>query len=265
MNCKQFQALWTEWQSRELNAGQAGLMADHGRNCADCRHYNNQMATLLDLLGGLPAPAAASAGFSQKLFSHVRTDKIPRSAGGKRHYAIAAALLIGFTAGLLVQPALSPPKNTTHMTAEAPAPRIGAETELHVHEVSLPLKGIKEVRVAINTRREISDAILTLELPSGVEIAGYPNQRQLRWQTGLKNGRNHLTLPLRAYQAVADGVLKARVDYDGRQQELTVILNTSETEAAAPTVSTTLALLAVPVCNPQSPQTYQSSTRKYRV
>lgn len=248
MNCKQFQALWTEWPGKELSDEQTGTMAGHYKNCPGCQRYVRQMTTLLDQLKRFPA-GRPPAGLSQKLFAHARARAKSQSDGSKRPYAIAAALLIGFVAGALVWPVLDTPDKTLRVAETRP-----------LRTVSLTLDSVQEVHVAINAPREISNATLTLELPAGVEIAGYPGQRQLRWQTGLKAGRNNLTLPLRAYETVTDAVLKTRVEYDGRQKELNVILNAPESHAKTPMKtrngSTTLALFAVPVSHPQNPLIY---------
>jgi hypothetical protein len=108
---------------------------------------------------------------------------------------------------------------------------------------------------------------MIIDLPAGIEIEGFPGQRQLRWETDLKAGRNTLTLPLTARSVVTDGVLKTRVDYGGGQKELAIILNVPDTHADRPAaVNGDFApvLLAAVTCHPQQ-IIMETSLRRFSV
>ncbi len=54
----------------------------------------------------------------------------------------------------------------------------------------------KTVRIVIDSPTEQLDATLRIELADNLELAGYPNDRRIEWQTRLSEGKNLLALPL---------------------------------------------------------------------
>ena len=54
-------------------------------------------------------------------------------------------------------------------------------------------------------------------LPDGVELAGFPGQREIAWQTNLVEGKNLLPLELIALTLVGGEVL-ARLEHDNRKR-----------------------------------------------
>ncbi len=60
-------------------------------------------------------------------------------------------------------------------------------------------------------------ASLTVSLPDGIELAGFPGQREITWQTSLVEGRNLLPLGLVALTPVGGEVL-ARLEHDSRDR-----------------------------------------------
>lgn len=238
MNCKQFTTWWNEWRDGTLAPDRARLMDRHLADCAGCRRHHRRMQRMLERLARWPAPEQAPAGLTRRLVARAAGVQPRRNL--PRLYAVAATLLVGFVGGLLVWPALdalSPGK-----PASGPAAR-----------VSLALMQTETVRVAINAKRPVDNAVMTVELPPGVEIAGYPGQRRLHWQTDLKTGRNELTLPLTASEAVSGGLVKTRIEYEGRRKELSILVDTDRRAERSGDFSRsiTTALLAVPVAHPQ--------------
>ncbi len=86
---------------------------------------------------------------------------------------------------------------------------------------------IPGITIAVEERREVSfvfasstaldNAVLTIELPEGVELAGFPGQAAVSWETSLDAGKNHLPLTLVATRAV-DGIVVARLEHDERSK-----------------------------------------------
>jgi hypothetical protein len=86
---------------------------------------------------------------------------------------------------------------------------------------------IPGITIALEERREVSfvfasstaldNAVLTIELPEGVELEGFPGQAAVSWETSLDAGKNHLPLTLVATRAV-DGVVVARLEHDARSK-----------------------------------------------
>jgi hypothetical protein len=215
------------------------------------------MSVLLQRLPQWPAPEAAPAGLTRRLVARAAESEPARRR--PQRYAIAATPLVGFPGGLLIWHALDTLTGGTEpVTAEEPAA-----------QVSLALMQTESVRVAITAKRPVNNALMTVELPPGVEIAGYPGQRRLQWHTDLTAGRNQLTLPLTARRAVSGGMVKARVEYEGRHKQLAIRVDADDEQATRPAGSpdsTTLAMLTAPVRHPQTqPERIIRSARRYSV
>jgi hypothetical protein len=63
----------------------------------------------------------------------------------------------------------------------------------------------------------LDSATLTVTLPEGIELAGFPGQREIAWQTSLVEGKNLLPLKLVALTP-AGGELLARLEHDNRNR-----------------------------------------------
>jgi hypothetical protein len=226
MNCQQYKALWTERRCGGLDEEQVRIMHHHQDSCMDCKQYDRQMNALLARLQQYPEPAPLPVDTTHRLMlSAVTGRKIQRRA----RYAVAATLVLGFIGGTLFWSVVNDFSGVNEMIAGNPS-----LLNDPLPAVTLSLHRVEVVHLAINVKHAIAQATMTIDLPPGVEIDGFPGQSQLRWETDLKAGRNTLTLPLTAHSVVADGVLKARVDYGGGQKELAIILNVPDTHADRP-------------------------------
>ena len=93
--------------------------------------------------------------------------------------------------------------------------------------VTLELTKTSEVTLALSANEAITGASLTLDLPDGVELQGYPEQRQLRWVTSLEKGENRLRLPLVAsYPPRGDLILK--IQHGDKERTLRIGVRSSE-------------------------------------
>lgn len=106
---------------------------------------------------------------------------IQRSAIGG---AVAAALVVGIFMGNGMRDGSEP------------------ESEPQVAE-SEPVEADKlwereeTVKLAFNTRSELNDVNLTIELPPHVEVTRFPGHRSLTWKVDMEPGKNVISLPLR--------------------------------------------------------------------
>jgi hypothetical protein len=66
--------------------------------------------------------------------------------------------------------------------------------------------------------------MLTVTLPEGIELAGFPGQREITWETSLVEGRNLLPLELVALTA-AGGEVLARLEHDNRGRTFRLRVN----------------------------------------
>ena len=70
---------------------------------------------------------------------------------------------------------------------------------------------------SIASAAALDAATLTVTLPDGIELAGFPGQREITWQTSLVEGKNFLPLELIALSSVGGEVL-ARLEHDDRDR-----------------------------------------------
>jgi len=163
---------------------------------------DRQEREVLDLLREYPAPEAEPGFYDRALARAMHTgsrrqrNKWLLTGFGAAVAATLAAWMIG--AMLLNDPALP--------AAEATIPG-----------VSIALAEPRTVNLVFASATALDSATLTVSLPDGVELEGFPGQREITWQTSLKEGRNLLPLTLVALTP-AGGELLARLEHDSRNR-----------------------------------------------
>lgn len=195
MDCSEFRNRWSEWHDGDLAADAARAMAGHRSGCPACRRHDHQMRAMLAGLAALPLPGQA-------------VPAAPAARSRRRPaLAAAAALVLAFGAGLLVQQGLDDGR-----------PGSAIDT------VALEPGGTREVDLAFATPRALESVELEIELPRGVELAGHPGERVVRWETRLAAGHNRLRLPLEVAADASGGELVARMRHASGTREWRVAL-----------------------------------------
>ncbi len=169
-------------------------MARHQEVCTDCARYDREMRSLLEGLATLPLPGE-HAGERRRL-----------PAGAPRWVALAATLVVGIALGLVL------------------AQRDGPGTTFEAAPVELVSAGEQRIAIAIESAREYAEVEFVVDLPEGIELAGFPDQRQVRWTGALAEGRSRLRLPLRVSEGAQGGKLVTRVRHAGGERHLVVPL-----------------------------------------
>lgn len=113
--------------------------------------------------------------------------------------AVAAGVLILLVSGLIFN------------TDETPAP------DDAIPGVSIALLAPSTVNLMFASTEALDDATLTVLLPEGIELAGFPGQREVSWQTSLAPGKNVLPLQLVAVSPSGGEVL-ARLEHNNRDR-----------------------------------------------
>ena len=83
--------------------------------------------------------------------------------------------------------------------------------------VSIALEQPRTVNLVFASTTSLDSATLTVSLPDGIELEGFPGQREITWETSLNEGRNLLPLTLVALSP-AGGELLARLEHDNRNR-----------------------------------------------
>lgn len=217
--CTQYKSLWSEWQAGEVSAAEKQLLWQHAQNCALCNDYNRQMQALLRALNTLPAPGSISDDLVDRLITNAHTNQTqPQSNNTVRNWSIAAALTIAvFGAVLLSRINYNPISRSVPATAA---------------NIMLQLNNSQNVHLVFDSDATIEQVEYTIELPSGVEITGYPDVQILQWEGQLEAGSNSLSLPLIGRKAGINDTLKARIRYQGTQRELHIRLSTPDRQSS---------------------------------
>ncbi len=157
---------------------------------------------ILELLKDYPM-ATADAGFYDQALARATHE------GSRRQRnrwvmtgfgsAIAAGLVLWFVgATFLATPNLPQPEDS-------------------IPGITMTLEQPRTVNLVFASAAALDMATLTVTLPVGIELAGFPGQREITWQTSLVEGKNFLPLELIALSS-AGGEVLARLEHDDRDR-----------------------------------------------
>ena len=83
--------------------------------------------------------------------------------------------------------------------------------------ITIALEEPRTVNLVFGSATSLDAAVLTVSLPDGIELEGFPGQREITWETSLNEGKNLLPLRLIA-TGTAGGELLARLEHDDRDR-----------------------------------------------
>jgi hypothetical protein len=92
--------------------------------------------------------------------------------------------------------------------------------------IAMTLEAPRTVNFVFASATALDEATLTVSLPDGIELAGFPGQREVTWQTSLVEGKNYLPLELIALTPTSGEVL-ARLEHDDRGRTFRLRVNVS--------------------------------------
>ena len=113
--------------------------------------------------------------------------------------AVAAGIVLWFVGGFLL--------TTPQVTQPDPT----------IPGVAMTLETPRTINLMFASKTALDGATLTVSLPAGVELAGFPGQREITWETSLDAGKNYLPLELIALTP-AGGEVLARLEHDDRSR-----------------------------------------------
>ena len=163
------------------------------------------------LLRDYPMPQADSGFYDQALARAThegsrrqRNRWVMTGFGG----AVAAGLAVWLISGMLMT-----------------APQM-PDLDASIPGITMALEEPRTVNLVFSSTTAMESATLTVSLPAGVELAGFPGQREISWETSLSAGRNLLPLKLVALTPVG-GELLARLEHDDRDRVFRLQVNVS--------------------------------------
>jgi len=91
------------------------------------------------------------------------------------------------------------------------------EADASIPGIAMTLEEPRTINLMFASETALESATLTVTLPDGVELAGFPGQREIAWETSLVEGKNYLPLELIALTPVGGEVL-ARLEHNNRDR-----------------------------------------------
>lgn len=164
--------------------------------------FNKQDQEILELLKDYPMPAADAGFYDQALVRATRDGS--RRQRNKWLFtgfgaAIAATIAVWIVSGMLFS-----------------GPQLPDETAA-IPGVTIALEEPRTVNLVFASATALDAATLTVSLPDGIELSGFPGQREITWETSLNEGKNLLPLTLIALKPTS-GELLARLEHDNRDR-----------------------------------------------
>lgn len=83
--------------------------------------------------------------------------------------------------------------------------------------VTVALEEARTVNLVFASATFLESATLTVSLPEGIELDGFPGQREITWETSLNEGKNLLPLTLIALTPTG-GELLAHLEHENRDR-----------------------------------------------
>jgi len=183
MECLEFRSQLDDYLDGRLDERP---LREHLSACADCRRLVQHAQAVQEGLRKLSPPEMHPAFVDRAILRATRPSVV--DAHPRRRALVGMALAASLVLGLALGAFFS--------LREAP-----------VQTVALAVEKPETVRMVFNSAKPLRAATLSLSLPENVEVVGYTGQRELTWQTDLREGQNLLQLPLIARGAVKDDLL----------------------------------------------------------
>lgn len=235
MNCSEVRNRLDDYIDGYAPPAEHAAIGLHARRCPSCAALLEGERELLARLRGLPVPEPDMRIFSRAIAGAARAEE--ERERKRRHWnwagaALAASVVMGLGLGLQATLTGSGEPTTQLLAqddrnqntvagdampeAQTPQPTLAARP---TPDIVLALNEERELSLALESQQRIEEATFIVVLPEGVELSGYPGQREITWIGSLESGKNLLVLPLRA-QAGSGGELAAHIMHTERRRSL---------------------------------------------
>ena len=161
-----------------------------------------QEQELLDMLKEYPVPEAEAGFYDRALIRAVH-----KGSRRQRNRWMLAGFGSAIAAGLAIWVVTAMLMTTPQLPDAEPT----------IPGVTIAMQQEHTVRLVFSSAQALDSATLTVSLPDGIELAGFPGQREIPWQTSLQEGKNLLPLTLIALTPSGGEVL-ARLEHKDRNR-----------------------------------------------
>lgn len=202
MYCNEMASKLDEFIDGDLAAMDSQALEQHVRGCMACAALLEQRKTLRLALASLTIEGPGEDFFEQALADAVAqaepaidTDADDASQHRDRRPpwfnrisgALAASIIVAALVGFVVQ-------SSSFVSSD-------------IQEVTITMHEVTPVNLQFASQVGLKDARLSLQLPQGVDLAGFTGRKQLSWRTDLHEGNNLLQLPLLGHMASSDRLI----------------------------------------------------------
>ena len=164
---------------------------------------------LLELMKDYPMPEATTGFYDEALVTAAEEGRRRQ----KRRW-----LMTGFGSAVAAGLAILALVMMLSTTSQIPA------VDDSIPGVTIALAEPHTVNLVFASAEALDTATLTVTLPEGIELDGFPGRREISWETSLAEGRNLLPLKLIAVAPVG-GELLARLEHDDRDRTFRLRVN----------------------------------------
>lgn len=209
MNCHDIQQLLPD-----LSAPWPAAVGAHLAECPDCARRAEAEQALRARLRDLPG-MSVRPDFARRLHGQYTAPATPHWRRIAAPVALAASLLL---AVLLIMPG-------QHTAPDTQVPSVAESTPMQTAEV-------RTVHLRVDSARDLNDVVIRLELPEGVQLAGFDDQRVVEWTTTVLAGPQLLSLPLKGH---SDQPLVATIQHrSGKRRFETLVAPTGRSAGSHP-------------------------------
>lgn len=217
MRCTEFRNWLDDYDDGSLQGNARVRLEAHLVACKACATERAGRAALRQTLSRMtapePRPGFVDSALARAIEFHElrqippahRTNAMLRWLGRQRQMWLGAALGAAAAAGVA-------------MWVVRPQP---PDLPSSIPGLTLALEEAHEVGVLIDSERDLEDTTITVLVEGGIELVGFGDRRELRWQTDLDRGSNLLSLPVIA-RSLENGRLVAVIEYEGRTRRVVV-------------------------------------------
>ncbi len=215
MACKRIIHLLDEYLEKTLDREEMSMITRHLGQCSSCQQEYSEMQALQKALHHLSVVPPSEGAFDRILenAAHHAESHRRRPWGMIGGGAMAASIVFALTIGFLI-----PGKQELTSPMQKESPVLASLNNGSANDISIRLGEVRTVSLAINSAVALQDVVFTIDLPSGIELNGFPKQHTLSWRGQLNKGENLLELPIVA-RLDTGGVIKARIEHGGKQSE----------------------------------------------
>ncbi len=192
MNCKQIHDQLDDFIEGQLPQQQAAEVREHVVDCPECHQRLSEHQAYIQSMREMPVPDM-TPGFTQRALRRAVEQKQHQRLGFARGFG--SALVVGLAMWVMV--AVFIPGHE--------------QMQGELANVSLALHQESTVNLVFYSPNAVANAKLSISVPEHVEVVGFGGQRTIAWETSLQQGKNILSLPLKAH-AVVNAELMASIE-----------------------------------------------------